>query len=127
MQVVRECSDLVPDHPFSKAVKSIRTVEATFTREEGHEYPARLGKPKDAEQWQWLNQSLNDANREINAFISNEDARRDVREAEMKNFAELERYLRKFTSIFNGIHDLVRATVSLKNRHLLLQMQPRAP
>jgi hypothetical protein len=115
MNVARECSNLGPNHPFHKAAESIRDVEFIFTRQVG----ARIGRPRNAEEWQWLHDSLHDARRDINAFLSSDKARRDVNRAEIEHFPELERYLRKFNSIFNSIEILIRATVSLKTRHLL--------
>lgn len=119
MQVVRECSNLVPNHPFSKVEKSIRTVESMFTREEGHGNRAKIGKPKNDEEWQWLYDSMEDARRDIDALLSSEKARRDVNMARIQHFPELERYLRKFNSFFNSIEILARATVSVKTRQLL--------
>lgn len=119
MQVVRECSNLVPNHPFYKAAKAIRTVESIFTREESQGNCAQIGKPKNDMEWQLLYFFLSDARRDINKYLRSENGRQDVGIARIQHFPELERYMRKFNSVFNSIEILVRATVSVKTRDLL--------
>jgi hypothetical protein len=94
-------------------------VEFMFTRQGDPGNCAEIGLPQNAKEWQWLYNSLADAKRDINAFLSSEEARRDVDRARIKHFPELERYLRKFNSIIDSIDILIRATVSVKTRHLL--------
>lgn len=118
-EVVKECSNLDRNHPFYQAALSIRTVESIFTREEGHRKPAEIGKPKNDKEWQWLYIALGNARRNIDALLSSENARRDVDMAIIRHFPELERYLRKFNSVFDSIEILARATVSVNTRHLL--------
>lgn len=119
MEVVKECSNLGPSHLFNKAAESIRTVEYFFTREEGNGKPAKLGKPTNDEEWQWLYIALEEAKQDIEALLRSENAFRDVDMAIIRHFPELERYLRKFNSVFNSIEILARATVSVNTRHLL--------
>jgi hypothetical protein len=107
MEVVRECSNLGPNHPFHKAAQSIREVEIMFTRQGDPGDCAEIGLPQNAKECQWLYDSLADARRDINAFLSSDKARRDVNRAEIKHFPELERYLRKFNSIINSIEILI--------------------
>lgn len=118
-RLVQDLAGLDQRHPFSQVAQAISLVESGFTRQGGRQNGATCGKPRNDKEWRWLHDRLREVKIAIDAFLNNEKALSKVKQAQLRHFPELYRYLRKINSVFNSIKTLVRATLSPKTRDLL--------